>query len=68
MATQERCRAGRRPANEAAMLRRVVKQWITTGTVPVAHIVADLVELEDAPAALPTIVLSLPNPAQAALA
>jgi len=51
------------------MLRRAVDRWLTTGTVPVAHIVADLNELEDAPVVLPPApVLSMPNAAHAALA
>ena len=69
MSTRLVRRAVNRQTNEAAMLRRAVDRWLTTGTVPVAHIVADLNELEDAPVVLPPApVLSMPNAAHAALA
>jgi hypothetical protein len=69
MSTRQARRAVNRQRNEAAMLRRAVNRWLTTGTVPVAHIVADLDELEDAPVVLaPAPVLLMPNAAHAALA
>ena len=69
MSTRLARRAVNRQRNEAAMLRRAVDRWLTTGTVPVAHIVADLNELEDAPVVLPpALVLSMQNAAHAALA
>ena len=50
-----------RRENEGVMLRRMAKWWLATGTVPVAHIVADLNDADEAtttgtgtPAVLPT--------------
>ena len=36
-----------RRVREAMMPRRVMKVWLATGAVPVAHMVADLDEIDD---------------------